>query len=803
MDTLFRDLREASRQLRRRPIFTVAAVLTLAIGIGVNAVAFSVVNGVLLRGFATKARPGVGRIITTPGSDEGGNASLAEYERFSEATRGSIDLGAEGRLSMAWRHDGTTETAWVLAISPNYFSLVDAPAIAGQLNVQPSAGGSPTVVIGERFWRQKLSSASLSGLTLRLNNAEASVAGVISDTFTGPAGIYSPDVWVPLDDLALFSPAPALQKRDTRWLFVLGLLQPGASAPHVQALIDTTAATMARQWPDTHKGRGARFRMLGERNSEMRGLSLGAAIAMGIIGLVLLLACFNVASLLLAQAVERERDMGIRASLGAKPGRLMRLVVTEGLVLAAISGALALVLAWWTQSLVSSFAIPLEEPQHVDVSPDLMVVAFILMLVLIAGVLPGLWPAVAAARVNVLRVLSSQGGNTASGRPSPVRRWLVAAQVAGSTAFLALALLFVQSYSGMAAADFGFTRERLVVAQFDPASHGYSTERAERFVDLLASRVSALPGVTGVAIANHAPFFIGFEKSTPVSPAGGTCAADECPSYRTFAVGPAYFKTMGIPLVEGREFTSRDEPANIVINQALARKLWPAGGGLGEVLRIGESATAVTVVGITAKSHTRGLDREEPRLFLPLGARYFEGGLTMVVRTSAPPASIVRPFGEAAAAVDPNVSMLAVKTMEERMAVQLWPFRTLSWMFSICGSLALILATVGLAGIVIHAVNRRIREFGVRVSLGATPRDVLIDVLKDTAWLLAPGLIVGVLLAAGTARLIQAVFIGVNVLNPLTYLVVALTQSVVVATACIAPALRAARVDPLVALRTE
>jgi predicted permease len=803
MDTFLRDLREAVRQLRRRPIFSAAAVLTLAIGIGVNAVAFSVVNGIVLRGFATKAREGVGRIVTTPGSDESGNASLDEYARFAEATHGSLDLGAEGRLSMAWRHDGTTDTAWILAISPNYFSLVNAPAIAGELKVQRSSGGVPTVVVGERFWREKLSAASLSGMTLRLNNTDVSVAGIIGDAFTGPAGTYSPDVWIPLDDLALFSPAESLQKRDTRWLFVLGMLQPGASAAQVQSLVETTAATMSREWPETHTGRGARFRMLGERNSEMRGLRTGAAIGMGIIALVLVLACFNVASLLLAQAVERERDMGIRASLGAKPGRLMRLVITEGLVLATLSGAVALIIAWWTQSLVSSFAIPIEEPQHVDVTPDFTVVGFTATLAVIAGVLPGLWPALAAARVNVVRVLSSQGGNAAGGRPSPLRRWLVASQVAGSTAFLALASLFLQSYSGIAIADFGFDRERLVVAQFDPSSHGYSPERSEQYVDALLLKARALAGVGGVAIANHAPFFIGSEKKTPVWPAGGTCAGDRCPSYTTFAVGPEYFRTMGIPLVEGREFNTRGELAGVVINQAMARKQWPGGGGLGEVLRIGEKGTAVSVIGITAKTHARGLDREEPTLFVPLGPRHFAGGLTLVVRANAAPASIVRPLVEAAEAVDANVAMIEVKTMDERMAVQLWPFRTLSKLFSICGALALILATVGLTGIVIHAVNRRIREFGVRISLGARPRDVLTDVLKDTTRLLVPGLVIGSALAMGGARLMQFIFIGVNVLNPTTYLMVALLQTAIVIAACLAPAIRAARVDPLIALRAE
>ncbi|MFA5911683.1 MAG: ABC transporter permease [Vicinamibacterales bacterium] len=803
MATLFNDLRIAFRQLTRRPAFTATAVLTLAIGMGVNTVAFTVVNALLFKGSATSGHPDVGRIVTTPGGDEGGYGSLPDYQRFADATRGSLDLAAEGRASLAWRHDGSSDTAWVLFVSPNYFSMIDAPMIAGQQVVSKANGGPPAVVIGERFWREKLAAASLAGLTLRLNDIDVSVAGVMSGDYTGPAGIYSPDVWLPLDDVVLFGLSPKLLARDTRWLFLLGRLDAGASLAVVQGQLDAAVAGMARDWPGSHRERGARFRMLRDGNSELRGVAAGAAIGMGLIGLVLLLACFNVANLLLARAVERERDMGIRTALGAKPSRLLRLVVTEGFVIAALAGVLALVLAWWTQSIVSTFAIPIEQPQHLDFTPDRTVLAFIALIVLIAGVLPGLWPAIAAARVDVLRVLGSQGGNAASGRPSSLRRWLVGAQIAGSTAFLALAALLIQSFAYLADAPMGFARDRLVVAEFEPASNGFDADASERYVTALLARVRALPGVTDAAVADRVPFFIGFERETPVWPDGGECDAGNCPKVATLAAGPSYFKTMGIGMVAGREFTPADGASVAVVSAAFAKQQWPDGRGVGETLRLGGRAAAVTVVGITATHQTRGLDRERPTLYLPVGREQFEGALTVVARTADAPAPIVRAFAAAARTVDPKVSMFAVKTMAQRMAVQLWPFRTVSWLFSMCGGLALILGTVGLVSVVIHAVNRRRREFGVRVSVGATPRDLIADVLRGAGHLLVPGLIVGVMLSAALARVAQAAFIGVNVLNPATYLGVVLLQCAIVGVACLAPALRASRVDPLVALRSE
>lgn len=802
MSNLFQDVRQSLRQLLRKPLFAATAVLTLAIGMGVNTVAFTAVNGLLFKSHALSGIPDTGRIVTTPGGDESGYASMAEYERFSDATADVLDIAAEGRSSLAWKHDGTTDTAWVLYISRRYFSLVEPALIAGDASVRRD-GSVVSVVIGERFWREKLGSPSLAGLTLRLNDTDVSVAGVIDASWHGPAGIYSPDVWLPLDELALFGASPAIAKRDTRWLFIMGRLRDGATPAQVDGLVQATAAQMTREWPDTHVNRGAMFRMFDGTNSELRGIAYASAIGMGIIGLVLLLACFNVANLLLARAVERERDMGIRAALGARPSRLMRLVVIEGFIIAMMSGALALVLAVWTQSLVTSFAIPIEQPQHIDMTPDARVVWFIAGLIVIAGILPGVWPAISTTRLDVLRVLGSQGASGEGLRPARIRRWLIGAQIAGSTMFLAIAGLFVQSYSALTTFDVGFDREHLVLADFDPGTSGYDAARSERFANAFADRVRALPGITDVALVDRAPFFVGYDRRATVWPPEVTCNSGNCRDYPIYGVSAGYFRTMGIAIVEGREFLSDHARGEVIINGSMARLLFPDRGALGRSVRIGAEGSTVTIVGVTGPTRTRGLDREQPVLFAPLSAGHFEHGLTLVARTAGPPVALVRAVREAAQQTDPNIAMAAVKTMEERMGVQLWPFRTLSWMFSICGGLALVLATVGLAGIVIHAVNRRVREFGVRLSVGATPRDVMREVLIGSAKMLVPGLIAGVLLAAGVAGLVRYIFIGVNVLNPATYLAVAIVQVVVVLLACLAPALRASRVDPLIALREQ
>ena len=254
---------------------------------------------------------------------------------------------------------------------------------------------------------------------------------------------------------------------------------------------------------------------------------------------------------------------------------MVRLALTEGFLIAVLAGVAALVVAQWSQVLVGSFAIPIEQPQHIDLTPDGTIVGFLLVLVLIAGVLPGLWPAISAARVDLARVLGSQGGSVTSAKPSRVPRRPVGAQVAGSTAFLALAILLAQTYGRLSLADLGFDKDHLVIADFEPASHGYDFDRTERYLDALVARMRALPGVTTAAVADRVPFFIGFEQLTVVSSGGARCEPDACPKFATMAVGPGYFRTMGIAMIAGREFEPGGAPNEVIINQPLARQRWP------------------------------------------------------------------------------------------------------------------------------------------------------------------------------------------------------------------------------------
>ncbi|HEX4914075.1 MAG TPA: FtsX-like permease family protein, partial [Vicinamibacterales bacterium] len=449
-----------------------------------------------------------------------------------------------------------------------------------------------------------------------------------------------------------------------------------------------------------------------------------------------------------------------------------------------------------------TFAIPIEQPQHLDLAPDRNVVMFVAALIVIAGVLPGVWPALSAARANVLQVLGSQGANAVAARPTPLRRWLVGAQVAGSTMFLAVAGLLVQSYANLLHVDPGFDRAHLALAQVEPSQHGFDRAQSEQYVRSLSDRVRALPGITHTALAQRVPFFTGYDTLVGVWPDNQSCTGDACPKWPAYPVSAGYFAAMGIALAEGREFNDGAAAGEIIVNGEFARLQWPDGRALGRIVRVGTAGVPMTVVGVTRMTRTRGLDRERPAFFVPLAAEHYDGAVTIVARTSGDPARALPPIAAAASALHTDVPLLTLKTMEQQMAVQMWPFRTLSWIFTICGVLALVLSTVGLAGIVMHSVSRRVREFGVRMSMGATPRDLLREVLHSSVRMLVPGLVAGLLLAAAAARLAQFIFVGVNVLNPITYVVVALLQATIIVLACVAPALRASRVDPMLALRS-
>jgi putative ABC transport system permease protein len=823
------DLRLAFRLIVRRPGFSAAAIVALAIGLAVNTVAFSAVNAFLFKERAGWNVDGAGRVhVAGVQNSEEAGVSPPEFERLAAATDGALVSAVQGRVGLAWKHSdagqtdvsaahetdakrlegsrrgGTSEAIWALLVSARYFEMLNARPLTGRLFGRGDDPTRPGVVVSEQFWRERLERAAIGSTHLTLNRADFPVIGVLPDSYEDPGGLYAPQVWLPFEARRALRLPAHLETERAQWLAMFGVLAPGASIAEVNARLQLGAAAIAREWPQTHGNRTARFAFFKERVPELQAIARASAAGMSIVGLVLLLACFNVATLLLARGVERQREMGIRRAVGATRGRILRQQITESLVLASLAGIVAVVLTVWSQDLVAVFAIPIATPQRLNVSPDVTVIAFIAAMVVVAGLLPAIAPALGASRLDLVRALAAHG-YTGSGRPSPARRGLVLLQVAGSTAFLIVAALFVQSFAWTGQTDPGFETERAVVVAMEPGSQGYDRERARLTLDRVADRLRGLEGVVAVAQADRIPFSIGFRRLTEVGDAAKPCPPEGCAKAETFAVGDEFFHTMNIGIARGRVLDgSAADTAAVVVNETFANRWFPSVDAVGQQLRLGAQGERRVIIGVTRNTllHAFG-ERPAPAIYVPLTATDYEKSVTIVARTSGDPAVLVRRVADAIHEVDPNVAPLSLTTMRTRLELPRWPMRAASTFFGVCGVLALVLATIGLAAMIAHAVGQRTREFGVRLAVGATSGQLFREVIGSSLRVVAPGLVIGAIGAMLFARILRAVLVGVDVGNPATYVAVVLLQATIALLACVAPARRAARVDPVVALRGD
>ena len=446
MTTLAGDLRYAIRNVRRRPGFAALAVLTLAVGIGVNSVAFTAVNALLFHPFVFRGVDRLGWVmLATPGNPHG-DLSYKEFSETKRQARAFAEIASEGRMPLALMQDGRAEQVWTLLVSDGYFRALGARPLAGRLLDRSDASGSDlTAVVSFRFWRARLAGGSIAGRTIVIANRSVAIVGVLPEGFQGPGGLYAPDVWLPLEKADVFGVPPRMLTGDERWLTVIARTAAGAS--RTQAEADLSA--ISPQLPPMADAKLTTDRKLGyfamrEGHPEVRGLAPFVWVAMGVVGLVLLIACFNVAALLFARAAERRREIGIRTALGASRARIVRQLVTEGLLLATMSGAAALALAGWSGRLLATFSLPAPIPQRLNLQVDQRLVFFTIAMVLVAGVLPGLLPALQSTRRNL--VTSMRLGSGGDGRRTRTGGLFVRVQIAGSTVFLALALLFVRSF---------------------------------------------------------------------------------------------------------------------------------------------------------------------------------------------------------------------------------------------------------------------------------------------------------------------------------------------------------------------
>jgi predicted permease len=583
-----------------------------------------------------------------------------------------------------------------------------------------------------------------------------------------------------------------------------GLLKPGVSGAEAQADLAAIAAHLSATYPDTNARRGVRFYPMPEGHPELREVAPAVWLAMSAVGLVLLIACFNVTALLLARAAERRREIAVRAALGATRWRIVRQLVTEGLVLSSISGAAALVLANWSSRLLSAFSLPSPIPQRLHLSIDARLVAFTVLLAGIAGVLPALVPALKATAGSVMASMRLES-TSGTGASSHTRKAFVMAQIAGSTVFLGTAMIFLRAFLAASSFSPGVDMTHPLIVEMQPSLYGYDAERSRVLADRIVSRLSALPGVSAVSIADRVPFFVGYPKTQEASLPSADCTAAPCPKVTAYAVAPGHFAALGIPLRAGRDFTPDEIRSHraVIVDETMAQQYWPSGSALGQALRVGR-AGIVEVVGVAASVSYRGPQAApQPVLYRPFGGAEFADPFSIIVRATGDPLALAAPVREALHALAPSVPLQQVHTMRDRYDMPLWAARTATGLFGICGVLALLLATAGLFGVTYLTANQRTREFGVRIALGARAADIMRLVLGEGLAMCVPATAVGLVLAAATGRLLARSIVGVRLSDPSTYAIVAIVEVAVALLACALPARRAARSAPMAALRAE
>jgi putative ABC transport system permease protein len=807
MDSFRQDLKYAVRALLHRPWFSLLAVLTLAVGIGVNAVAYSAINALLRKPMRFPGAEQLGWIQTTGGTSPYNQTSLPDYLDLARENRSFEAIIAESRLPLSLAAGGAVEQVWSLVVSANYMETLRARPVMGRtLNESDGRGQDLAVVVSERFWKDRLQGGeSIDGRTVSLNGSLFSIVGVLPEGFQGPGGLFEPDLWLPLERLPILKLSPTLAGRQTPWLTIAGRMKDGVTAAQAQADLRGIMEQLARAHPATNTGRSVSFLPVMNGVPELRRIAQLAWVGLVVVGIVLLIACFNVAGLLLARAVERQREIGVRTALGASRGRILRQLLVEGLLLASASGAAALLLAAWSADLLSAFSLPSPIPQRLHFVLDARIIGFTLALIALAGVLPALIPALQASRSDVRQVMGSQP--VIGVRRSRVRNLFVLAQVAGSTLFLAAALLFVRSFSNAAAFAPGFDVEHTLVLELSTASFGYDDQRAQGLFGSLVERLRSVSGIDAVALADRAPLSVGFPRTVDIAGDFGECSEARCRSAIEFGVSSDHFAALGLPLRAGRELTEQEVRANapvVVVGEGMAQTLWPHRDPVGQSLRVGRDRRLVEVVGVAADVRdmfSAGTVRSY--LYRPLRAGEYADRVSVIVRTAGDPAPFVSILRQQVQAIDPALPATAISTTRERMKLPSWPARTAAGFLLVCGALALGLATVGLFGVTFYTVSQRTREFGVRVALGATPGRVMALVMREGVMLTVPGVIAGIAGALLALRLASRLLVGIGPADPFTYIVTALLQTAVALGACALPAMRAMRADPMTALREE
>lgn len=814
MENLLQDLRYGLRVLLKRPVFTLVAVVSLALGIGPNTAIFSLVDAVLWRTVPVED-PETLVALYTKDEKNPGHAALShlnwkDYRQMSRSFSGVLGYTF---APVSLQTGGEPVRSFVVLASGNYFDLLGIRAERGRTFLPEEdgePGAHPVVVVSHRFWRENLGSDPQAvGRAITINGTGYTVIGVIPESFTGTDIGLALQLWVPMAMNRQIIPNKEFnwfEERRGLMLNAIGRLRPGATRAAAQAEITTIGARLRRDHPDDNKGRSVDLVPLAQTalgGPEARqAMMAGTGLLMAVVGLVLLIACANVSNLLLAQAVARKREMAIRLSQGAARGRLIRQLLTESLLLSLLGGALGLLIAKWVQALLPKLIPQGPFPLDVALTLDGRILAFTLGVSLVTGLLFGLVPALQASKADLVSALKNQAQTEVAGlRGFGVRGGLVAGQVALSVVSLIAAGLFVRSLGEMQRVDPGFPAEKLAVVSFDTGLQGWDKARSEGFFREVRERIARVPGVASVSLGQVGPFGFAFTRSVFLE---GEENAKNGTMIQVNTVTPEYFDTMGIE-VRGRTFTEADREGGaraVIINETMAKMFWPNQDALGKRFHFfGTAPSEVVGVARTVKYNFPGED-PQPYAYEPLAQR-FVTGVTMMVRADRSPENVLPAVQQELRAMAPTMPLTGVSTVHGLLRDSLWLPRAGASLLALFGLLALGLASVGLYGVMSFAVTQRSREIGVRMALGAQNADVLRLVLRQGLTVVAMGLVAGLLLAFGATRLIGGMLFGITPTDPMAFGVTFAVLSVVAFGATLIPALRAISIPPILAIRYE
>ena len=809
MATFLQDLRYGFRSLGRAPGFAAIAIAVLALGIGVNAAVFSLANAFFLRPLPVSDPGGFVRVY----SNRFSNTRYATYTELRDRNSTLADLAAFQLRSFGLRIDGEIEHTFGEIVTGNYFRTIGTVAGRGRLLVpsDDAPGAPPVVVLSHVFWMRRFGGADdVIGRTMALNGQPFTIVGVAPREFTGVLAPLAGALWVPLASDAALRPGARFADHS---FHLAGRLKPGVDRRRAQVDLDTIGRQLraAEGEPDREAAAVSVYPATMLHPEASRAVTVFTGVLLAVVALVLLIVCVNVANLVLARAAGRDRELAVRQSLGAGRARLIRQLLTENLILSLAGAAIGLGLAYWTIRAAMALPLPVPVPIALDLSLDMRVVAYTAIVAVFATLAFGLAPALTTSRVDLVSALKGIGADTP--RHGRLRSMFLIGQVAMSVLLLVVAGLAIRSVRNAQGLDVGFVSAGVVSGSVDLETRGYTPENAARFVRTIVERLESTPGIAAAHAVDIVPLTLSNQTTNKLRegesrPQEGQ--APPTPQIYFNSVSPGHFKTLQIPLISGRDFTyadSENAPRVAIVNETMARQFWPGKDPIGQRLLPIEAdaapGAALLVVGVVRDSKYASIG-EDPRTFMyvPL-AQEHTPRVTLLVRSAGMPAAeVISAVKRELRAIDGGLPLFSVSSLDEAISISVLPARVAGGLLGALGLLALVLAALGVYGVLSFLVRARTREIGVRVALGARPTTVVtLVVWQAMIWTLT-GLLIGLGLALLASRLLGGLLYGVSPTDPLTFALVIVMLGGVAGIAALVPAVRASRLDPLIALRT-